>query len=321
MGLWDRLRERLHPIGEDDPDLPEALKRAAWRVEPRLEQARGWPKHYVRPIAGALAQARKVAAGIPGPVTLDAGRYAADPYVHVLFGSAEAIDHLLRTSPAVKSYIGTAQEGEAYALLTAIRREKHVLGMELEGDIVRRDVPQTQVWFTDHQLLGLAKSEAEAREALLWILFDRFLERVAVGVERLRAERYRLNQEKDLAQARLRGATATSRSGAKAVLERVLKQLTETVQSLELENLHDVFETVLSHPQDCLYLRPYDLILDAMGTVHTRPGEGASQIEFVELWERYQPPRTVTLVHCHGLSIANSGSRHGRLDEAAGWLR
>lgn len=320
MGLWDRLRERLHPAGEDDPDLPEALERAAWRVDPRLKQTKGWPKRYLRPIAGALAQARRVAAGIPGPVPLEAGHYAGNPYIRAMFGSAEAIDHLLRTSPTAQAYVGTALESEAYALLSAIRREKRVLGMELEGGILRREVPQTQVWFTDHQLHGLARSETEAREGLLWTLFDRFLERLAVGVERLRAERERLGQEKDLALARLRSATATSRPSAQGALEHVMKQLTDTVQALELENLHEVFETVLSHPRDCLYLRPLELILDALGTVRAHPGEGASRIEFVELWERYQSPRTVTLVHCRGLSSANSDTRHERLDEAEGWL-
>jgi hypothetical protein len=320
MGLWDRLRERLHPPGEDDPDLPEALERAAYRVEPRIKQVRGWPKRYLRPIAGALAQARRVAAGIPGPVTLEAGHYASDPYIHAIFGSAEAIGHLFRTSPAAQAYVGTALESEAYALLSAIRQEKRVLGMEIDGDILRREVPQTQVWFTDHQLHGLAKSEAEAREGLLWTLFDRFLERVAVGVERLRAERERLSQEKDLARARLRGASAASRPSAQGALEGVMKQLTDTIQALELENLHEVFETVLSHPQDCLYLRPHDLILDALGTVHTHPGEGASRIEFVELWERYQTPRTVALVHCRGLAPADPGARLERLDAARRWL-
>ena len=320
MGLWDRLREHFHPPGEDDPDLPAALERAAYRVEPRLKQVRGWPKHYVRPIAGALAQARKVAAGIPGPVTLDAGHYAGDPYVHALFGSAEAVSRLFRASKAVQEYVATSLHDEAYALLSATRREKRVLGMDMEGEILRREVPQTQVWFTDHQLHGLAISAAEARKNLMWTLFDRFLERVAVGVERLRAERDRLAQEKDLAQARLRAAPAEGRRALQGALDGVIKQLTEITQALEPEHLYEVFETVLSHPDDCLYLHTYVLVLDAMGTVHDSVGGGVSEIDFVELHERYQEPRTVALVLCRGLAPVSADARLERFEEAGNWL-
>lgn len=317
MGLWQRLLDNISPPGAEDPDLAEALERAAYRVEPLLKQCRGWPKRYVRSIAGALVQARRVAAGIPGPVTLDSEQYSRNPAMHAWFGTSGAIGHLLRTSKAVHAYTETTLNTESFALLTALSHEKNSLGMDMEGEILRREVPQTQVWFTGHQLSCMAASEAETRDILLWALLDRFLERVAVGLERLRAERDRLIQEKDLAQARLRSAPRERRLELGKALDGVLKQLADISETLDPERLHEVFETVLSHPEDCLYLRTYHQHLDSLGIVREAGRAGAADIDFVELQERYQEPRNVVLVYCPSLPAADASAR---LDEAMGWL-
>jgi len=313
--LW--LQTHLGPRDADDPDLDEALDRAAYQVEPRLKHARGWPKRYRRAIGAALAQARLVAKGIPGPVQLGPAEYARNPFVHALFATAEDIPRTLCGSPVIREYFAhDRQDGAVYALLSMQRQEKTVLGMALAGEHVRRDVQRQQIWFTDHRLSGPSPSEAEARRNLLWTQFDRFLERLSVGVERLRAERDRLAREKDLALARLRGADTTRRAVLRQALDGVLKQLGDANEPLELERMHEVFETVLAHPEDCLYLQTHTTTLDDMGVVNP-DDERAVTLKFVDLLERYQAPRTVVMVNCGEMrAIAHAA----RLNEAAGWL-
>ncbi len=300
-----------------DADLDAALARAAARVEPRLPGTRGWPGRYRRAIAAALAQARRVAKDVPGPLALSPARYAADPRVRALFGSAADIRRVLCGSQAVRDYVASpAAAADMYALLSMRLRERQVLGVEIAGDQVRREVAQTQVWFSDHRLSGPAPSEAEARRALLWFLFDRFLERLAVGVERLRAERERLAREKDLAMARLRGGAPSGVAHAHAELESILKRLGDVNRCLELERMDEVFEAVLSHPEDCLYLAERRLALDPLGNL--RPGVGGADVlHFAELHERYQDARVVVLVHCPEVTPVSAGER---LREAEGWL-
>lgn len=317
MMSWRQWYAGLRAKNVDDVDLEEALDRAAYRIEPLLKQSRSWPKRYARSIAAALRQARVVAESIPGPVRLGPAEYARDPFVHALFASATDIPRILCGSPILREYAASAApDTPVYALLSMRRMEKTVLGMALAGDRVRRDVQQRQVWFADHLLLGPAPNEAEARRNLLWTQFDRFLERLSVGVERLRAERDRLTLERDLALARLRGASAAQRAELRASLDDVLEQLRDANEPLQLDKLHEVFGTVLSHPEDCLYLETHTLSLDDMN-VENPHDEQAKRLCFVDLLERYQAPRTMVLVHCGKMRAISHGER---LDEAERWL-
>lgn len=314
MGLLARL---LHGHVASDPTLEQALARAAARVDPRLVHAPHWPGRYRVPLEGALAQARRVAHAVPGPITLDREHWARYPFTHALFPSVEAMEKAIAASPELGAFMASPGVGrEVHALLSLRREERAVFGMELDGEVLRRDVPQNVVWFTDPHFLAPAGDEASAREALMWALFDRFLERVAVGVERLRAEQDRLRQEKDLAQARLRAASADKRPGLETVLAKILTNLGEVAHHLDLAHLHEVFETVLSHPQDCLYLEEHAYALDAMGVAGSADPTVAS-LHFVDLLERYQPPRTVVLTCFPAVSPETLSDRLG---QATQWL-
>jgi hypothetical protein len=300
MRWLTRLLQYVGSAGACDAELEEALDRAAWRVEPqRLKQARGWPRRFCRPIATALAQARRVAQAIPGPVELDVSHYTCNPFIHALFGSAEDVRQLLRRSTALRDYARSGTNEDAYALLSLRREEKKTLGIEEHGGMLNRDALQRVIWFSDHRLIGPAPTLAQARDNLVWTLFDRFLERVAVGMERLRADKERLTHDRDLALSRLRRADSSRRAESRNCLDTVLRQLYETTESLDLAHLHEVFETVLSHPEDCLYLEEVRLTLDNMGVVRPNCREqGIATLTFTDLVERYSERRTVVIVHC-----------------------
>ena len=315
MGLLSRFLGHLRPSeNTHDPDLDEALDRAAYRVEPRLKQTRAWPKRYRRPIAAALAQARHLAEAIPGPVEIDAEHYIRDPFVHALFASPDDIHRAVCSNPVMRRYVAAGNVGEVYVLLTMRRQEKRALGIENFGGVMRRDVSQHLVWFTDHQVEGPAPTLAEARRNMMWILFDRFLDKVASGVDRIRAERAHLVQEKDFALARLRGADPARRADLQIALDQCLSQLGEATRFLDYENLAEVFETVLSHPEDCLYLQKQELILDSMGVVRQEGGgSNATRLSFFDLHERESVPRTVVLAYCRDI---HPMTRSERLQEA-----
>ena len=315
MNFLGRLFHTPHPGEPEDPALDEALERAAMHVEPRVKQTRHWPDRYRASIGRALVQARRVAQGVPGPVTLDREHWVGDPLVHALFASADDMRRLLSMNTDLRDFIAVHGGSELHVLLSMRREDKNIMGMEASGGILRRDVPQHVVWFTDHHFLAPAASEAEARENLLWTLFDRFLERLSVGVDQLKHERERLVQEKDQAQARLRAATEARRPVLERDLQDRLTRLGEIAQLLDPGHLHDVFDTVLSRPEECLYLERHAFHLDAMG-VDQGEGNGPT-IEFTDLVERYQAPRTVVIARCPGVT---PNTLADRLDEAGHWL-
>lgn len=284
-------------------------------VDPHVKQTRHWRDRYRACVGRALAQARRVAEGVPGPVTLDSEHWVGDPLVHALFASAGDMHRLLSMNAVLRDFIAANGCTEVYVLLSMRREKKHVFGMETAGGAIVRDVSQHLIWFTEPLFLAPAASEAGARETLLWTLFDRFLERLRVGVDRLKNERERLIQEKAQAQARLRTAPESKRPALEKAFQEVLARLGEIAPLLDPGRLHDVFDTVLSHPEDCLYLERRAFNLDAMGVV--QPEDHATRLEFCDLIERYQEPRTVVMARCPGVcpnTLAN------RLDEASYWL-
>lgn len=298
MALLNAILSRLRARPAADPLLDEALARAADRVAPRVRHTRGWPRRYRRPIADALAQARNVAEAVPGPVTMDAERLARDPLMHTLFPSAEAMREALCSSAEIHRYVaGGASSG--YMLLSLRREGKRVLGVDEADGVLRRDVPQEVVWFSDARVAALAPTLEQARQQLLWWLFDRFLERVAVGVARVRAERDHLTHEKELALARLRAAPAADKPALRRALDDILRPLGEVTRCSEDENLAEIFAAVLSHPQDCLFLRSVRLCVDDMNIVRSpdQPGCGHC-LDLAELHERYAETRTVLLAYC-----------------------
>ena len=190
------------------------------------------------------------------------------------------------------------------------RVEKSARGMDLDGDVLRRDVAQRVIGLADQQLIAPAPTENEARENLLWYLFDRYMDHVARGLDRLRDERRRLSRGKAFAAARLHGVSDEQRVVRQQELDSVLEDLSEASATLDLEHLGEVFEVVLSHPEDCLRLVAQRLSLDAMGIVHadaTYPG--VVSLDFVDLHERDRETRNVVLVHCREVHLTSSSDQ------------
>lgn len=306
------------PPADADPLLCTAVERAVDRVEPRLKQIRGFPWRYRPFIEPVLSRARELAASIPGPVMVDSEHYIKDPFVHALFGSPEDIRRFLCSTQTMRDHVARHGNGELFALLSMRRTEKAIFGMENNGAVLHRDVPQKAVTFTDHQLLALATTEAEARENVLWYLFDRHVEQVAIGLDQLRTEHQRLTQEKDLALARLRGAPPEKQPARQKELDAVLAELSEVAGNLTLERFGEVFDHTLSQPEECLALEIHNLTLDSMGIVRSEAcSEGAVCLDFVDLQERDLETRSIVLVHCRRVDAISPAER---MEEAKKWL-
>jgi len=295
-------------MGAHDPDpvLDVAVERAVYRVEPRLKQLRSYPGRYRFSVQRVLARVRQLSAEVPGPVTLDAEHYIRDPFIHSMFAAPEDIGRLFSTQ-AMRAYVAEHGGDELYALLSMRRVEKSVFGLDMAGEAVRRDVAQRTVHFTDLQLIGPAPTEKEARENLLWHLFDKYMEHVAQGLNRLRDEHKRLAQEKDFALARLRGVSADRRAARQQELDKVLTNLGDASATLDLENMGELFDVVLSHPEDCIALTSQRLRLDAMGVIHADATDPrVVSLVFADLLERERETRTVVLVHCRDVIPAST---------------
>lgn len=319
-GLIARLFGNPTPRA-DDAEMVAALARAVEQVEPRLRQAGDFPRRYRRSVAHALDYARQLAQAVPGPVEMDPERYARDPLVHLLFTSPEAMQQALCLSHAMHEYArrpggpGT----DVYALMGMRRREKTAFGMDLQGELLRREVAQRVVIFTDHTLSGPAPTEAEARQLLMWHLFDSLLARVSERIQARHKARQVLEQERDYLRADLRQAAPERRSVLQQRLEAVLGELANASAALDLRRLAQDFDEVLLNPEQHLRLERVILNVDGMGVLR-RDGDTAAQtLEFTDLYGRDRRRWTVVLVHCH--PRPELLAMDARLHQASRWLQ
>ena len=62
--------------------------------------------------------------------------------------------------------------GHCYALLTMQCSERTVLGVAMRGELIKKDVKQTSVSFTDHWVVNPSLNEPELRKTLEQRAFD-----------------------------------------------------------------------------------------------------------------------------------------------------
>jgi hypothetical protein len=314
LGRWLQLGRA--PL---DADLELAVARAVDEVEPRLRQVGGYPDRYARAVAHALEYARALAAEIPGPVSIDREHFASDPTVHALFGSIDEVRAAMCASQAMREYTQACPAAqEVFALMGMRRRERHALGMDLEGEILRRDVPQTLVYFADHTIAEPAESEAESRERIAWSLFASLVEHVRRRVEARKEEKLALEREKDEAMARLHGGSAQPREELQASLQAILARLSQVTASLDLRRYAEDFDAVLLAPEQHVYLNEIAMTLDGMGVLR-QEGErlDGKPVRFADLIGRDRRRWTVTLVHCQGIGRPTLAEQ---LEKANRWL-
>lgn len=228
---------------------------------------------------------------------------------------------------------------EAYAVLGMEMTERHILGVGLEGETLRRDVPQTTLNFSDHQVRMCGNTEAKRRREIV----QRLLDQLALeGLAQIAADKSRrdvLERERALLKTRLQllehqgagihGMVGSSAVGAKAEeLARLQVEMEENERNLaslgiqadalnrELETVRDVF----AQPQQHIYLSSRRVKLDRSNIVlEGSSTQAGTEIEFHFARIPTTPPRTraFSLVRFARTDLLPAKSL---LDEAARFL-
>lgn len=317
MGLIGHLLGRARK--DWAPEVLAAVDRAVDRVEPRLRQASGYPYRYARAVAHALEYSRALADQVPGPVMVSRAAFAGDPLVHALFATPEDIHAALCLSRGMHQFrAGHPEAGDVYALLCMRRDTRSLLGVEMDGEMLRRDVIQQAVNFSNHTVADAGETEAEARERIAEGFFDSLLARVASRIEDRRRERENLERQKDELLGRLRCAGEDKRDGLNARLRETLEALGRLAESSGLARYAEEFDAVLLEPEKFLYLERSTMILDGMGLLRDRAGGDSEELEFCDLVGRDRRRWTVVLMHCN--QVMEEAARDERMVLAERWL-
>lgn len=315
------LLEHRRDARKAEEGLLAAVETAAGLVDPKVRWVSGYRRKLKPAVARTLEYADELIAKIPGPIIADPTRWDHEPLLRAIFSTPEEILSTFHANPQDRKLLEASADPRLCALLTMTREERSAFGVQVEGDIVKRDVPRTAVNFVDLRLLAPAAIEAETREHLrqraLTILCTAAMERILS----LRSRAQDLGEQRELLQIKLK----IRQSGRKdfislmcgteacdAEIDRTqdaLEGITRDIAAARAElggpnECLDHILRILSRPEEHLWVEPLRLKLSPLGfKVGPESSEPSSEIELCEVkvreglqraavFVRYTPART-----------------------------
>ena len=141
----------------------DEIERIIREIDSTILPVRRFRKKMLPSVRHAMQYISRLIPQVPGPVDLDPGRWGEDPLLKAMFISREELIDVLQSSKALKNFFQRTNESQAFAMLVADRKEKNYFGIEKNGEIVRRDVPQKAVFFENFKVIDPAADFAETR--------------------------------------------------------------------------------------------------------------------------------------------------------------
>jgi hypothetical protein len=247
MKLSD-LRNVLHYKQQDKeprldryPDFAMTVERVIDGIDGRIRLVSGYKKKLQHAIRNSLDFTDSLIDRFPGAIEVSSRTFVNDPYVNAFFSNTRDVQTIFSQSSEIREFMEDYAHGEVAhccALLCMRKTEKTVLGFELAGDTLRKDVKQTAVNFTDHRIYSPAPTETETRQGLKQCLFGGLVTNTLERVVQLRLSNQRLQNERQMLQSRLRHALyqldrQTERPASKIDGKREIKKLKLKLEKTE----------------------------------------------------------------------------------------
>jgi len=283
-----------------------AIQRAVDATDKRIGLLPGFEKKLRPAVLLAIDHVVSLLDELPPPVELNKAGYSTDERISAFFSSPKRINQVLASNRAFLDF-RDGRDGRiadrAFALLMLVHDKRKVLGMELQGESIRREVAQTVVSFSQHTLLDPA-ADAEANLKLLRRrAFDHLLEQALDAITSARESRGTLERELGL----LRRKLNTFKSGAwgfepcnspealcPEVMETRIEELEKEIEVLggsseTLEHHLDVLIGVLEKASDYLRLNEITLTIDSMGVIKERGEPHVKELKLQEISSKKGP--------------------------------
>lgn len=300
MKLFQSIFGGRETVGRYPETLIEmAIDRAVDGTDPRLRLVSGYRKRLRGPVIHAIDHVVTLVDSFPAPVAAGPDGYRDDVRLAALFASIQDMLQVFGRDRALTDYLaGSEGRGveQVSALLLARRAERNILGMDLVGDQVRRDVAQVSVSFSGHRLLEPRASAEESGRFLKRRAFDHLLVLALVQITEASVQREDLKRQRDLLQRKLRAMqrgslsfdTPEAGSGEQAALQTDLDAVSQQLQALGADasvlTAHlDVVAERLGQAEHQVSKHEVDLCLSAMNIRLDPTDPSARRMVFHEL--------------------------------------
>jgi hypothetical protein len=298
LGWWNRRGSNNHDQ-QDGKLVKELVDQVVQITNPRLRYVPRYESRLTPAVITALDYARGIVDAMPASRAASAEGWTSDPCVHAFFASADDIKQAFSRSDELRAYFNrNPGSAEVYALLSMEMTEKKILGMALEGEIIRRDIPQTTISFGDYRIRFCKPTEPDLRQEIRQRIVDQLALEGLAYVAEDRTSREQFEKERALLKVRLRllerqGAGMKSALGgtdlaSQSELTRLQAQIAENSQNLAnagvgaeiLERELERIREVLAQPGQNFPISAKRLCLDRMNVVLEDNNPQGTMIEF-----------------------------------------
>jgi len=322
MGILDWFKNRpsqFDPERLSDEMSLRAIDKAVSLTNPSLKLVPAYQERLSRGASISVRYIRDLVLSLPPAIKISAANWASEPALRAFFATADDIPTTLGRSNSLRTLFDKFPGlDEAYFILVMRYSEQRVLGMSLQGDVIQRDVAQTTVGFSEHQVRICGHEDSEIRRLLGAQAYEYLVAQALSEIGEERSERRELADNRELIRARLRllrqqgpglgsiFGSAPVNSGEMLKLEAELLENERQMEALgspqfaleaELETLREVLEQpdrYLHGEQKHLRLSTLNAVLDGDSTDETLPIEfslarlsGVPQIERAFVMARF----------------------------------
>ncbi|MDX2505697.1 MAG: hypothetical protein QNL62_14650 [Gammaproteobacteria bacterium] len=213
--------------------LNEAIERVVDGIEPKMRYSPGYKKILNNGVSTSLAYISNLVDTIPEPIFISQKNFFTDPQLKAYFATIANIHDVFSSNKELRDFFAAPENcnlDEACGLLCMNETEKTVLGMELHGDVISRDVMQTALNFSEHKILSPATCEAEVRKGIKQCIFDALITHALQEIMELKQQRQGLETQRSLLKSRLK-----TRKSQGDGLSKLLTSATEAELSVNIE--------------------------------------------------------------------------------------
>ncbi len=235
----------------DDALLDKTVQRVVDETYGRLRILPGYEQRLRGPVSEAFRYIDRLVEGLPPAINCCRSAYVSDPRVNAFFAGPDQIREIFSRSEEVRSlFDANLETDECWALLCMSKHERRQFGMALVNDDVRKDVLQTGVSFTDHQLVAPGITEMEARQGLKCCIFNSLLSYIRRRAKTAKENREGLENRRRSLKSRLRHETDEDRaSDMKARIAELERDLAgEELSLITLDDHLEFIALVLGNP-------------------------------------------------------------------------
>lgn len=299
--------------------VAEAIERAIDGTDPWLRGISGYQRRLRPAVIRSIDHVVSLVNDLPAPLDMCLASYDVEPQLKTYFMSTSEMKKVLSSDRSLAEFLrGPRRDASRItALMTMVKQEGVVLGAELAGDIVMRDVPRTSITFDAHRFLDPADDEQETRHRLMQRAFDHLLSQALGLISAAKSERHDLERRRSLLEAKLNllqrvgwafeGDAASAQTPAADLhhdLEQIEKKLLEIGgDDGMLEFYLDIVLGVLNRPHDYLWGRSETVIVDRLGIKRNEPAFDAPELTIDEVWDAEGQSLVTLLVALSGDEI------------------